>query len=134
MIIGIGVDMIRIDRIRRSMARFGDRFLTRVFTAAELAEAKRRGHGTSHNGINSRFLATRFAGKEAVWKAVNGGRGSGPAMKHIEITSDAHGKPQVTLSPAQDDWRIDCSLSDADGFALAFVVVSRHYGGHAQEV
>ena len=125
MIIGIGVDMIRIDRIARSIARFGDRFLLRVYSKAELAEAKKRAAGNT--GISSRFLASRFAGKEAVWKALGEVRGQGLVMKQIEITSDKQGKPQVTLVHKKHDWRIDCSLSDEAGLALAFVVVSRHY-------
>ena len=129
-IIGIGVDMIRIDRIDASIARFGDRFLKRIYTANELDQANRRGAG------RVRFLATRFAAKEAVWKAMSAitdtaSIGDSLELRQIEIKGDSKGKPHVSLNtatPQQKHWRIDCSLSDDDGLALAFIVISRHYG------
>lgn len=127
-IIGIGVDMIRIDRIDASIARFGDRFLRRIYTADELDDANKRGAG------RVRFLATRFAGKEAVWKAMSAitdATNHGLELRQIEIRGDSKGKPHVSLNtanPHQHNWRIDCSLSDDDGLALAFIVISRHYG------
>ena len=129
-IIGIGVDMIRIDRIANSIARFGNRFLTRLYTSDELAAAKQRGKG------RVRALATGFAAKEAVWKAwsaaqsqLGGDKPAGLGLRQIEIRRDSNGKPQVALlvPEARAALRIDCSLSDDDGLALAFVVISRHY-------
>ncbi|MCG8623248.1 MAG: holo-ACP synthase [Proteobacteria bacterium] len=127
-IIGIGVDMIRIDRIDRSIARFGDRFLRRIYTANELDQANKRGAG------RVRFLATRFAAKEAVWKAmgnITDIASHGLELRQIEISGDSTGKPHVVLNIANtahmQHWRIDCSLSDDDGLALAFIVISRHY-------
>ena len=124
-IIGIGVDMIRIDRIANSITRFGNRFLRRIYTANELAAAKQRGKG------RVRVLATSFAAKEAVWKALSGI--ISVRLQQIEISRDDAGKPRVALlAPhalqAHDSLRIDCSLSDDGGLALAFVVISRHYG------
>ena len=61
-IIGIGLDATEIDRIQATMARFGDRFLRRIFTEGEIAYATRRRHPAPH-------LAGRFAAKEAAMKA-----------------------------------------------------------------
>ena len=62
MILGIGTDLVDERRIQRSIERFGDRFLDRIFTDAERAEASTRGSA-------SLYFAKRFAAKEAVYKA-----------------------------------------------------------------
>ena len=74
MIIGIGVDMIRIDRIAGSIARFGDRFLLRVYSKAELAEAKNGGRATlalAAGFLLAVLLARRRCGKR--WAMCGGG-------------------------------------------------------------
>ena len=63
MILGIGSDLIDITRIERSIDRFGDRFLTRIFTNGERARADKKAHRAA-------IYARRFAAKEAVWKAL----------------------------------------------------------------
>ncbi|HKV43626.1 MAG TPA: holo-ACP synthase [bacterium] len=88
MIRGLGVDIVEVDRIRRAVARWGEPFLHRVFTPAELARG-----GTSPTAAER--LAGRFAAKEAVMKAL-GRRGVG--WREIEITTDPFGKPGVHLS------------------------------------
>jgi holo-[acyl-carrier protein] synthase len=65
-ILGIGTDIVDERRISRLMARFGDRFLDRIFTDAERAEAMSRGRAA---GL---YFAKRFAAKEAVYKALSG--------------------------------------------------------------
>lgn len=81
-----GIDLIEVKRIEETLARYGERFLTRIFTARELEHC--RGHMPS--------LAARFAAKEAVSKALGTGIQSG--WREIEIVSDARGKPSVHLS------------------------------------
>jgi holo-[acyl-carrier protein] synthase len=85
-----GVDLIEIQRIEATIARYGDRFLVRVFTNNELTHC----HGQPHQ------LAARFAAKEAVSKALGVGiqHREGVAWCDIEIGSDARGKPIVQLS------------------------------------
>lgn len=87
---GLGVDIVEVDRIRRAMARWGEPFLHRVFTPAELARG-----GTSPAAAER--LAGRFAAKEAVMKALGQGR-RGVGWREIEITTDPSGKPGVHLS------------------------------------
>ncbi len=86
----IGIDLIQVDRIQAALARYGERFLTRVFTANEIAYCR----GQPHQ------LAARFAAKEAVSKALGVGiqHPDGVDWREIEIVSGARGKPSVQLS------------------------------------
>ena len=88
--LSIGVDLIEVERIRANMARYGDRFLSRIFTPAELAFCK----GQPHQ------LAARFAAKEAVSKALGVGiqHADGVGWHEIEVVSDERGKPMARLS------------------------------------
>ena len=113
-----GVDLIEIDRLERVIQRYGERFLQRVFTAQEFAEA----------GKSMASLAARFAAKEAVSKAL--GTGIGAVMwREIEILRGPAREPVLHLhgSAAQlaDDlglhaWSV--SLSHTENYAIALVV------------
>ena len=114
----VGVDIIEIARIERAIARWGERFLRRVYTEAEL--------GLSHNRAPA--LAVRFAAKEAVMKTLGTGI-EGIGWQEIEILSNAQGKPWVRLqgraqSRAQKLGleELDISLSHSREYALASVV------------
>ncbi|MBM3128651.1 MAG: holo-[acyl-carrier-protein] synthase [Chloroflexi bacterium] len=113
-----GVDLIEVKRIEETIARYGNRFLTRVFTARELQSC--RGQAQS--------LAARFAAKEAVSKTLGTGL-DGIAWREIEIVADARGKPGVQLigQAAQRAARMHIthfaiSLSHTRAHAIAFVV------------
>jgi len=85
-----GIDLIEVQRIEFAIARYGERFLGRVFTRSELAYCRGRPHQ----------LAARFAAKEAVSKALGTGiqHRDGVAWQEIQIVSDDHGKPAVQLT------------------------------------
>lgn len=83
-IIGIGMDATEIERVERAIARFGDRFLRRVFTDGEIAYATRRRNPAPH-------FAGRFAAKEAAMKALGTGHSQGVLWKDIEVVR--HGGP-----------------------------------------
>lgn len=83
----IGVDIIEIDRIEQAVARWGDNFLQRVYTQTELKLYEK--HTAS--------LATRFAGKEAVIKALGTPLDRGFTWQDVEILSEPSGKPVVHL-------------------------------------
>ena len=126
MIIGIGTDIVVVERIGWMIDRFGARFLDRVFTADEQVQAARRGHLVS-------FYALRFAAKEAGWKALSPPRGRGIGWHDFEISATSEGQPrlafwgkaaEVLAEKGGDGAKIDLSLSDDGGFALAFVVLS----------
>jgi holo-[acyl-carrier protein] synthase len=93
MIIGTGVDLAEVDRIRAALedTRTGRRFRDRVFTEKEIAycERKRRGKYESYAG--------RFAAKEAVMKALGSGWGAKVRWLDIEVVRARSGKPEITL-------------------------------------
>ena len=119
--LSVGVDLVEISRIRRAFDRWGDRFLQRVYTPAEIAYCRGR----------APELAVRFAAKEAVSKALGVGiwwRG-GIAWTEAEVRSNRIGKPEVALygraaqyaqEQGLDLWAI--SLSHTDEQAIAMVV------------
>ena len=111
----IGIDIIETARIKGAVARWGNSFLDRVYTARELNSYR---HKPSS-------LAARFAGKEAVIKVL-GIRSKGIGLKEIEILADAAGKPQVHLyGRAQDQAsqlglaNLAISLSHCRDYAVA---------------
>jgi holo-[acyl-carrier protein] synthase len=91
MIIGHGIDLCGVERIRRMLADHGERFLERTFTEAEVAYARRRIKGFEET------LAGRFAAKEAVMKALGTGWREGVEFSGIEILNEPSGKPYVVL-------------------------------------
>ncbi len=92
MIVGIGSDLCNIERIERSIERFGERFLNRVFTDTERAKAARRPFTMAGT------LAKRFAAKEAFSKAVGTGFRRGVFMKDIGVVNAPSGAPTLELS------------------------------------
>ena len=88
-IIGIGLDTTDIDRISDTIDRFGDRFLQRIFTDAEIAYCARRRVPAIH-------FAGRFAAKEAAMKALGTGRSRGVLWRDVEVVR-VGGPPQLRL-------------------------------------
>lgn len=120
--LAVGVDIIEIERVRRVLARYDRRFLTRVYTAEEAAFCRGR----------VAELAARFAAKEAVMKALGTGA-RGVAWREIEVLPDGRGKPLVylyggALRRAQELGlaALDVSLSHSKEYALAMVVANRN--------
>ncbi|MEO1007640.1 MAG: holo-ACP synthase [Planctomycetota bacterium] len=122
MIVGHGVDLVEVARIHRSIDRFGDRFLERVFTENERRYAADRARRLEH-------LAARFAAKEAVLKALGTGWSGGIAWTDVEVTRDAAGRPGVALHnlAAEHARRLDAkrwtlSISHTDTHAMASAI------------
>jgi len=116
----IGVDIIETKRIAKSMARFGDRFLRRVYTVQEL--------NYCHGRVNS--LAARWAAKEAVAKALGTGIGA-VSWQEIEVINQPNGQPELclhgqakTLAHGLGLLEFKLSLSHTKKYAVAFVVGS----------
>ncbi len=125
MIFGIGIDIAVISRIQTSIDRFGDRFLNRVFTHAERAYCDAKGHRAQH-------YAVRFAGKEALLKAIGSGLRNGIHWQDMDFINDDNGKPTVqcrgVLADRLKDMRIGTihvSFSHAGDMAVAVVVLER---------
>lgn len=128
-IYGVGTDLCDIRRIRETLARRGDRFAERVLGPRELAvfHARRK----QAPGRAERYLATRFAAKEALSKAI--GLGLRPPMtwQACEVLNGDQGEPLLQLHGALADWfrerglRAYISLTDETDQAMAFAVVER---------
>lgn len=121
-VIGVGVDRIAIARIQSALTRFGERFVQRVFTEAEYAQAIAKGNTV-------RRLAMLFAAKEAVAKSLSTGFRQGVAPNHIETIHLPTGKPEISLYGGAAQVAallgirvVHVSLSDDDGVALAFAI------------
>ena len=128
MIIGLGSDLCSIERIQKSVDRWGDRFLNRVFTETERAKAARRPHTIAGT------LAKRFAAKEAFSKAVGTGFKRGVFMKDIGVVNLPSGQPTLkltggararldALAPAGHAVDIHLTLTDEYPWAQAFVIL-----------
>ncbi len=91
MILGLGTDLIEISRIARSLARFGDRFLERVYTPLEIDYCRRKRTGMAES------LAARFAAKEAAAKALGTGIARGIIWSEIEVRNLPGGRPILHL-------------------------------------
>jgi holo-[acyl-carrier protein] synthase len=90
MILGIGIDIIEVDRIAKSYERFGDRFLNRILLPGEIQ------YCLSHK-VPGPFLAARFAAKEAISKAFGTGIGAQLSWQDMEICRKESGEPYVVL-------------------------------------
>ena len=128
MIIGIGTDLVDIRRIEKTIARFGERFLDRIFTPKERARAERRAQRNA-------TYAKRFAAKEACAKALGTGFRRGVFFRDIGVTNLPSGQPTLhltggaakrlaDLTPPGSVCRIDLALTDDWPIAQAFVVIS----------
>ena len=91
MLIGIGTDIVEIERVAEMLEEHGDAFLNKIFTPAEIAESEKR-------TTASIYLAGRWALKEAVAKALGCGFGAKCSWKDIETTNLDNGKPVTILS------------------------------------
>jgi holo-[acyl-carrier protein] synthase len=92
MIEGLGIDLVEVSRIQHAIERRGERFLDRVFGAAERSYCDARPHRFEH-------YAVRFAAKEAVLKVLRTGWSSGLGFKDVEVHRDPDGVPSARLSP-----------------------------------
>lgn len=125
MIHGIGTDLVSVKRIEDALFRHGDRFLHRILSEAEVAEY-------AQSKQPARFLAKRFAAKEAFSKAWGTGIGEAVGWHDVSVTHDARGKPLIATSDAlAEKFTLEkivaahISLSDENDHALAFVVLEK---------
>ncbi len=128
-IAGIGTDIIYLSRIRASYERFGERFLQRVLGEQEQQVFQRRYARDPNRGL--RFLATRFAAKEAFSKAIGLGMRMPMAWSRMQTLNGPSGKPMVVLSPDLQAWyetrfgAAHITLTDESDLVMAFAVVEQ---------
>ena len=123
MIYGIGTDIVEVSRIEDGLARFGDAYAQRILTETEWLE-----YGQSQ--VKARFLAKRFAAKEACAKALGTGVRTPASLQNIGVAHDDLGKPVLVLAPPLKEWadargirNLHLSISDEKALAVAFVVL-----------
>ena len=125
MIYGIGTDIIDINRIRKVVSKYGDRFKKKCFHKNEINKSEKK-----FNSIES--YAKRYAAKEACAKALGTGLARGVFWKDIEVKNNQFGKPYIVLHNNANKFiklykkngiKIELSLSDEKEFAIANVVI-----------
>lgn len=127
MILGIGTDLVNIERVKRILDKYGDRFRDRVFTLSEKSIAN-----TQKNKV--RTYANRWAAKEAFLKALGTGLTAGISWQDISVTNNVLGKPILVITglaedrlkkitPQGHDATIHISLTDDHPWAQAFVII-----------
>ena len=123
MIFGIGVDVLEAARVKKVYDRFGDHFIERLLLPAERAQlAKTR--------RTERFLAMRFAAKEAIVKAMGTGFAHGMWIRDVGVVQNAWGRPEVVYSPRGEKMRRKLgiggghvTLTDEAGLIVAVAVL-----------
>ena len=123
MVLGIGIDVVRISRIDASIDRYGDRFLSRVFTPGEQADCGDRSAG-------GESLAGRFAAKEAAFKALGAGWDVCGGFTSVEVVREQDGRPQIVLHGRAQEMAtrlgagsMHVSITHDAGIAAAVVVM-----------
>jgi len=127
--LGLGSDLIDIDRIAKTLEKFGDRFVQRCFTELEQAKAARR------PGQEAATYAKRFAAKEACAKALGTGLRAGVFWRDMGVVNLESGRPTLVLTggalarlqamtPEGMSARIDLTMTDEPPLAQAMVIIS----------
>ncbi|MDP3744021.1 MAG: holo-ACP synthase [Methylotenera sp.] len=123
MIFGIGTDIVEVSRIESSIQQFGDDFAKRILADSEFISYQQ-------SQIKSRFLAKRFAAKEAFSKALGTGLRAPATFQNIAVSHDGLGKPILVLAPklqvllqSKHITQTHISISDEKNLAAAFVVL-----------
>jgi len=127
MILGIGTDICDIRRIEKSLDKFGDRFIDKIFTETE------KDYAESRSGRGS-YYAKRFAAKEALAKALARADTGALSWQDVEVVNDPSGRPRLNLrggalerivenTPDGYEAQLHLSLSDDYPYAQAFVIV-----------
>ena len=128
-IYGIGVDLVEMQRINGVMERQGEAFLKRVLNDDEIRVYKARSAGNPERGV--RFLATRFAAKEAFSKAMGSGIGQLVGFHSLSVLNEENGRPYIEL---KGELKVFCekmalqafvSLADESHCVVAQVVISK---------
>lgn len=126
-IAGIGTDLLRIDRIERIHSKYGNKFVRRILGEQEQIVHARRSVRDPQRGI--RYLATRFAAKEAFSKAIGLGIHMPMAWSRVQILNRKGGAPEIHLAKPLADWyherfgQAHVSMTDESDMVSAFVVI-----------
>jgi len=125
-VVGIGTDLMEIERVAQSIERFGTRFLERVYTPREIAYCQRK------QKTSAESFAARFAAKEAGAKALGTGISHGVSWLELEVGREPHGRPTLLLHGRAAErarqmgiTRVSLSLTHSRNIAMAVVVMEK---------
>jgi holo-[acyl-carrier protein] synthase len=124
MVLGLGIDIIEINRIRESIDKYGENFLQKVYTPLEIEYCSGKANKYQH-------FAARFAAKEAVYKAFNTSHQEGLSWQDIEIMNEPSGMPIVKLngklkSFLTEDKQLKISISHSDNFVTCVAIIDQN--------
>jgi len=124
MVLGLGIDIIEIDRVKKSIEKYGDKFLDKVFTEGEINYCNKKFNKYQH-------YAARFAAKEAVYKALSSGWKEGLRWKDIEIQNDPSGMPSVNTQGKLDyflanNTQLRVSISHSENYVTAVAIIFKN--------
>lgn len=129
MIYGIGTDILKISRVEEALARHGDRFASKILGEEEMQKYLRRKEKVPARGV--RFLATRFAAKEAFSKAIGLGMRMPMTWRAMQTLNAPSGKPVVMVSGELEKFmtvnglHAQVSITDEAEYVVAFVIVEK---------
>lgn len=138
MIYGVGTDIVQLLRIEQALVRGGERFAKKILGDDELRIFFQRREMNSQRG--TRYLATRFAAKEAFSKAIGTGVTAPMTLHNMQTLNDDEGKPVVKLTGVMQEWMSSrcltahISLSDEADHVLAFVIVEKKSPAFGAEI
>ena len=130
MIIGIGTDILNLDRLNKIINKYDQKFIDRIYGKNEIQFSKSK----FNNSIN--YFGKRFSAKEATWKALSPTKREGLFFREIEILNDINGKPYLFFSGKTKKYiekkekkinarlKFDISMSDDTPFVISFVIIS----------
>jgi holo-[acyl-carrier protein] synthase len=123
MILGTGIDIVEVPRIGQSIERFGERFLNRIFTAAEIRYCESKANRVER-------FAARFAAKEAAMKAIGTGMRGGVRWQDFEVGREPGGRPTMMfhgkaaqVAQSLGAKRAHLSVSHTEAHAVAYVIL-----------
>ena len=123
MIVGTGIDIVEVPRIGQSIERFGERFLKRIFTPAEIRYCDAKANRAER-------YAARFAAKEAAMKAIGTGMRGGVSWQEFEVGREPTGRPTILFHGKAAQYaerlgmrRAHLSVSHTEQYAVAYVVL-----------
>lgn len=124
MVLGLGIDIIEIARIKKSIDNFGKNFLNKVFTEGEITYCEQKFNKNQH-------YAARFAAKEAVYKALASGWKEGLRWRDIEIQNDSSGMPSINPSGKlksflSQDTQLRISISHSENYVTAVAIIFKN--------
>ena len=122
MVLGIGIDIIEIERIKESVDNYGESFLNKIYTQTELDYSLSRKNKYQH-------LAARFAAKEAIYKALSSDTDQIYSWQDIEIYNEVNGLPKVKLYGQLKDYlglekELKISMSHSENYVTCVAIVS----------